>query len=296
VADNCRRVGLPRAHAGLLAELGTYYFCHDEPAQALRFYREGLAVADTRLQGEPLLRAGLLKQISATDPHAAGALRVARRALALARSHGSADDAFAAEFYNVVGYVLKMNGAPWRALPYYRRALKIAETESGPDSAAAAEYLNNIGALYEGQGDYARAVEYLTKARDVLERAYGHEHCKFAIALNNLGRAQCRLGAFDSALVNHRRAKAIYRTVFGNENRDLAMSLYFTGVALHGLGRPSEARGEGEAALAILERKYGSADDATRRVRFWIDNIAVGCDSHETVRLPGIITDNAIEQ
>jgi len=273
VVENCRRHSLHAPLAALLCELGNYYRLHDEMKTAIRYFDEAARIVAAHIPHAVGLLAKCKMNIAVANSSTPEAVRNARQALALVRTVESPDDGTIAAYYNAVGFALKYNGHPWRALPFYCCALRLTEAAHGRNCTEAGEYLNNIGLLYEDLGDLGKAVEYLTEAREILQQAYGPEHRRLAIIMNNLGRIQCVLGDSDQALQNHLKAQSIHEAHFGRENKDFAMSLYFAAMALAKLGRDEEAKAEGRTALDVLEKKYGSDDSSARRVRLWLESM-----------------------
>ena len=271
VAETCR---LHRRHGpltALLFELGHYYRLHDQTAAALAHFDEAARIVAAHLPGSRRLLAKCKMQLSATHPYSVAAVSNAKLALAMARADADYSPAEMSEYYNTLGYALKMNGRPWRALPFYCRALQLCESEQGRRTAKAAEYLNNISALYEDTKAYTNAIEYITEANDIFLDLFGLDHVFYAFSLNTLGRIQRRLGDSGKALTSHRAAREIFQRLSGSETKDYAMSLYFEAAALAELGQIEAALTSANTALDILERKYGNADPAARRVRLTID-------------------------
>jgi tetratricopeptide (TPR) repeat protein len=267
VAATCR---LHRRHgplAALLFELGHYYRLRDQIGAAVAHLDEAARVVTAFLPESTHLLAKCKMQISATEPGKLEAIRQARLALTIARLDTICSPAEMSEFYNAMGYALKMNGKRMRALPYYCRALQLCDSELSRCNYRAAEYLNNISALYEDTGDYAKALDYVKEANDIFMQLYGSTNPLYAFSLNTLGRIQRCIGESEKALASHSSARGVFLKLSGIETKNYAMSLYFEGAALADLGSSEVALQRARSALDILERVYGVEDLAARRVR-----------------------------
>lgn len=267
VIETCRRLRRHLPLAGLLFELGHYYRLQDQTELALQHLDEAARTVAAYAPENLRMLANCKLQMSATEPFARSAVTNARSALAIARANSGYSLMEMSEFHNAIGYALKMNGHPRRALPFYCRALDLCGTETGRQSGPAGEYLNNLGALYEDVGEYRKAAECVLEAYEILSSVYGSRHRLSAITLNTLGRIQLRLGEPHRALESHQSARQVFQEVSGSETKDYAMSLFFIAAALAALGCAEESRKNVADALELLERKYGPEDPAARRVR-----------------------------
>jgi tetratricopeptide (TPR) repeat protein len=272
VIGTCRRHRRHRPLAALLSELGQYNRIHHQTVAALALLDEAARIASAFLPEDRRLLAKCKMEVSAAEPYSAAAITHAKQALDIAREVKDYSPAEMSEFYNAFGYALKMNGFPWRALPFYCRALKLCESEYGRRCTMAAKYLNNISAMYEDTGAYNKAIEYVTEANEIFVQLFGSEHRFAAISLNTLGRIQRKLGDSDKAVTSHITARKIFLKLSGPETKEYAMSIYFEGAALAEMGKLEKGLACANTALEILERKYGAEDYTARRVRLTIES------------------------
>lgn len=315
--DHCRHIASKCAtkpslyvRSQLLCEIGSYYTFQGDRSSALKALCSEWRANKTNITSDPLLHAEFLKQICFTEPtpelkdkndaffgfYTSGRTikrecrSAARKALLIARTHYGKCNVALVEFYALVGYVLKMQGYPRRALPYYRQALNISEQsrdieQTAEQSYLVAECLNNLGALHEDRQDLDQALDCLVSAQNMFEEMCRPEHLRrLAITLNNVGRVRTRIGnrrntaedangaraQFQQARKCHWKALKIYQRVFERENKDIAMTLYFMSEALWNLGRGAEALACAERAHTILMREYGDLDPQTKRVGEWL--------------------------
>jgi len=179
--------------------------------------------------------AGVLRQ----QDHGSDALRYASAALRMARGTLQCSDPALADFYNVVGYVLKWQGRYGRAMPYYRRALAIFESGHGRWHSSVAMCLNNIGTLYQAMGQLDASRTSILEALTIDASIHGEDHPKAAILQNNVGRVLTQLGQPWHAIAFHRKAYSTYKRRHGAGHPDTAATMLLIADALCLVGTPA---------------------------------------------------------
>jgi tetratricopeptide (TPR) repeat protein len=265
----CRTYELPAALYPLLRELGGHRFAHWDLDLAHAYFQDALRCVD-RLHGRRHRDAAYLLVRTAEVEHFRrchpAALKAAREAVALAEMVLPSDDPALADFYNTLGFVLKMQGRFQEAEPHYQRALRLCEERCPPGSELETTCLNNLGALLEAQGDFGGALRHYTRALELDTARCGPQHQLTAIRLNNIGRVLSEMGAWTEAEARHRTALAIHEATFGPRHLHVAMTHYYLMNVLRQQGRRDAAIAHAEAALPILRQNYGEEHERYREV------------------------------
>jgi predicted ATPase/tetratricopeptide (TPR) repeat protein len=226
-----------------------------EYASALDYAREGLRLCDT--DGD---RARFLK-IEAASLHYlrrdAEALSTAEQACATAESAWGSDNSEMADYHNLLGVILKMQGNRQAARPHYERALALAERDYARNPEWESSCRANLGSLLEEEGDLTAALTYLWSALHIDREIFGRHHPKAAIRHNSIGRVWAKRGNGQNAVRHHRRALDIYRETYSHPHIDIGMSRFYLANALLDLGQKAEAREQYVECLPILERHFG---------------------------------------
>lgn len=263
------------ALAELLFQMGDYQLQHGDFRAAVSHLREGLRTARQLDGGADLGSARCLRLLGEAWQYLGEpkeALACVREALAIARAQLPADSPQLGDYFNDVGYVLKLQGRLGRALPYYARALAIQEGAHGRRHGSVALCLNNIGTLMEAKGDLESALRHLQEALVIDEALFGGAHRRVAIRLNNIGRVLSQQSAWEDALARHQQALAIFQGIGEEEvddrrQVDVGMSLAYIGDAQAGLGERAAAEASYANALTNLERYRGTDHPLSQRVR-----------------------------
>lgn len=221
-----------------------------QPADALRFYREAVALV-------PVDNPGLLLHafdrwgtaaMEAGDP--AAAVAPWQRALELREAAlGSGHRQTMASRDRLIGvFIATRQPAAAGGLIDRSSDAEAAMTDGDPNRSDPAPLTLRIGqlaALWRELGHLAEAAQCFQRALDRLERWGGGEPGQLASEYANLARLRRSLGALDAAVGLYRRAVALYRTALGAQHPGLIPHLDTLAELLAG-------HGEGDAALACL--------------------------------------------
>ncbi|GEM_PF-2912102 len=275
IANGCRvpPVGLEE----LLWEMTLFLATQREDAAILTYAAQGVTLTKTR-EGEGSTACAKFLRVMGEAQQEIGdtkeALHCVRRAWCVARKRLPKDAAEMADYCNSLGYVLKMQACPKRALPFYLRALAIHEAQH--DRREIAVLLNNIGALYEALGELPAALDHLERALNV-QAALG-ENLYLVIYLNNTGRVKCKIGCCEDALLLHERARRIAEAEQGSRHPDTGSCHYYLAESLRGLGRRDEALTHYRQAKRIYERTNDARqfDSRIQTIRTRIGSLEAG--------------------
>ena len=184
----------------------------------------------------------------------AGAEQSARRALALvAELYG---DAHPERSFMLVGYsaMLAAVGRSDEAITAARDAVAIGEAALGPDHPSLAVALNNLAMML---GPTDEAVALLQRAKRIVVRHRGPRHREVAYCANNLGYLAQLRGDHSTALTEHATAAEILESVENPDTIALAQTWHNVGTASDALARHIEAERAFERALGSAEKAFG---------------------------------------
>lgn len=244
--------------ARTLTRLGNAHREQGELDQAQAAYRRALTIAE-RAYGShhPYVAAALNRLASVAvargDPLAAEA--PLRRALEIRQGLLGPNHPHVAISLITLGNVLTARGEPESGYESHRRALIILEERPKPN-------LSNVAIALIGMATAAIDLKRLDEASRFLDRAlklqtaaFGDNHPRVAATVFNQGILYKEQRRFDLALESYSRALAIWRRLDEKSPTKLAAALTGIGHVLTELGRPDEAVGPLEQALAFLEKQ-----------------------------------------
>ncbi|MBD2580234.1 CHAT domain-containing protein [Oscillatoria sp. FACHB-1406] len=173
------------------------------------------------------------------------ALDYHQRALKLIENAGNSLNVAAT--LNNIGRSYSDSGKTTEALATYNRALSL--WQEGKNVKGQASTLNNIGYLYASAKNWAKAREYYQQAFPLWQQLQdkGGE----ASTLTNIGYVEANAGNRDRALEAYNRAIPL-RQASGDRAKE-ALTRYRLAALRRDLGNFTEAKGEIEAAIAIIE-------------------------------------------
>jgi CHAT domain-containing protein/Tfp pilus assembly protein PilF len=198
----------------------------------------------------------------ALDLHQSGkfneALPLAKEALALRESAGSAGELSIAESLNTLGVVLQESDYKVARL-LLERALRIRERLLPSDHPLIAESLTNLSRTLYAGGQFAEARPLLERAARIRETKIGPAAPELAVSFIHLSIVVSQLGDLQQSRSVMERAISILGPLERDHPLDLAMGLNYYGNILRRQGEFSEARVPLERSLSIRERILGSS-------------------------------------
>ncbi|MBP6631144.1 MAG: tetratricopeptide repeat protein [Kofleriaceae bacterium] len=182
----------------------------------------------------------------------ARALPYLERALALERPVYPADHPELAATLHGVGVVQMALGRLDQAAATLAECERMMLASLGPDHVNIARLATTLGNLAHYRGDSVTAMAHHQRAIDKTRAALG-PHTDLAAILTNQAQIQRDLDLYDKALPNLREAIEIYDRA-GVTSETVAQALTVLGQSLFETGRPAEARGPLERALAVFTK------------------------------------------
>jgi tetratricopeptide (TPR) repeat protein len=195
------------------------------------------------------------------------ALRLFRDALAICEKALGPENPVIATSLNNLAHLLKDQGDFTGARPLYERALATYEKALGPEHPDTATSLSNLARLLHDQDDLVGAGTLYERALATYEKALGPEHPVTATSLNNLAHLLRDQRDFTGARPLYERALAIREKALGPEHPDTATSLNGLANLLHDQGDFTGARPFYERALATYGKALGPEHPNTNRGR-----------------------------
>jgi len=220
---------------------------------------------DTQFESQPLVRARLLQTVAntleelglldlATDPQ--------ERALAIRRELLGADDPHTLASTSNMGILLRAQGKPADAEPYYHEALDGYRRVLGDDHPNTLLSINNMGFLLQARGKLTEAEPYFREALEGSRRVLGDDHPDTLISINNMGALLWAQGKPAEAEPYYREALEGRRRVLGDDHPETLISINNMGTVLRDLGRLDETEPYYREALEGRRRVLG--DDHPR--------------------------------
>jgi tetratricopeptide (TPR) repeat protein len=207
------------------------------------------------------------RRVDAGDPRSA--MRLAERALELARSAGSSPDIAACA--QILGECRYITGDVEGARALAVEALRIDEAAGDPGRLGADLNLLGVVELTLGRGD--EALPLLQRSFDLRTAALGPDDEETIESLNNVGVALWRGGDQDRAITIHEEALRRCERTLGNAHRRTAETLNALAVKLQSLPESgARARDLYERALAAAESALGPDSELVARL---LTNVAM---------------------
>jgi len=245
----------------ILHNVGVAYRMLNKPDEALRSYRESLAI-NRRLNGKRAIALSLneMGQVLNSLGKSDDALKNYLEALNLRREIG--DKKGVADSLLDLANLYHGRGQDDQAMRMYRDSLQI-ERDLG-DERSQAQCLNNMGDVFFARGDYQEALTFYQQAlqlREKLKLPSG-----IAETHHNLAEVSLRMGQFDQALAEYLRALEVYRSA--GDKEDVAIESHSTAAFFEYQGRYGAALNAEEEALKTFRglQEHG----------FWLGDVLSG--------------------
>ena len=121
--------------------------------------------------------------------------------------------------FNAIGHIIKEQGYPRLAIPYFEKGLAIAKEKN---YLAQVKYiLNNLGTSHERSANYAKALEYYLESLKL--RQAEKDTISISVALNNIGVLYEDLGDYENALTYYQRNYELYQLKKGLDEYELCL-------------------------------------------------------------------------
>ncbi|MFX0091664.1 MAG: tetratricopeptide repeat protein [Candidatus Hodarchaeota archaeon] len=234
----------------LIHRKGTIYKLKGELNQALRCYRQSLALSkkinDKRAIAASLNNLGIIYwQKGDLDE----ALEYYQQSLALRKELDIKQDI--AVSLNNLGLIYQQRGNLDQALDYFEQSLTLKQ-EIGTEQEIAASF-TNIAVVFQHKGDLEKALKYYHQSLAIFENIGYKQH--IAASLNNLGMIYRQKGDLDQALNFFQKSLAITEKT-GNKG-DIARGITNLGIIYHQKGNLEQALEYFERSL-ILFKEIGN--------------------------------------
>jgi len=223
---------------------------------------EGLDIVERLYGPAHESRAGMLLLRAEVDHgkgDAASALRNVRAALRVARRACAPESDRLADYFAMMGYVLKEKGQFRRAQMFYQKTLDLCLLRSGPDHLTVTFCLNNLAMALAKLGDLEAAEARLREALAAEQRRETPTGPTAAMSVywNNLGIVLGEQGRWPEALACHEDALRNNRRIHGPRHTDVASSFYYSAAAHEALHQLPQARAHYQGALELYQKLYG---------------------------------------
>jgi signal transduction histidine kinase len=120
---------------------------------------------------------------------------------------------------NAIGHILKEQGYPRLAIPYFENGLTIARKNNYPNQIK--YLLNNLGTSHERNANYAKALEYYLESLKL--RMAEKDTISISVALNNIGVLYEDLGDYENAMTYHTRNYNLHQEKKGLDEYELCL-------------------------------------------------------------------------
>jgi tetratricopeptide (TPR) repeat protein len=191
------------------------------------------------------------------------AIKIAERAVRVAKRVRGPDDPETAEALNNLGLLFKKIGDYLKAEPLYQEALRIRQKVFGSEHPATALSLNNLAVLYQDMGKYAEAEPLFQEALRIRQKVLGPEHPDTAGSLNNLAWLYHQMGQYAKAEPLYQEGLRIRQKVLGPEHHNTAESLNNLAVLYQDMGEYAKAEPLLQEVLRICQKVLGSKHSLT---------------------------------
>jgi tetratricopeptide (TPR) repeat protein len=154
---------------------------------------------------------------------------------------------------------------PRAAIALLEPALTHARAGLGEDDLGVGALQQHLASALVLEGRHQEALDLLLPLLPRRERVLGGNHPEIGELLGTIGRLYYRLHQAEPAILHQRRALAVQEAALGPDHWRVGTIRHDLGLALRLAGRLDEATQEQQAAVAILQRAWGSGaehDDA----------------------------------
>ncbi len=257
LAIEAARDSITEKVAGLENDLGEIVRVQDRDAEAERYFRAGLAIANRVLPEDDRLRLALINNLAGLyrdRARYADAVPLLEQSLRLRQRAGAGQPALAAGSLNLAE-IYRLQGRNDDAAPLYEQALRLARTSLGPDHPMFATFVNQTAVSFEEAGRLSEAEALFREALAIAERTLGPDHPLVAQSLTDLGELLVARRAWAAAESTFDRAVTIRVARLGNAHPDAAMSRVgmARSVWRDGAGDPGRAGAEVTRAIGVLD-------------------------------------------
>jgi len=190
-----------------------------------------------------------------------GAVRTARRSIALERARPVPDSIKLAAYLQSLGLMLTYAGGGRDGEAELRESVEIWRQQLGDTARAVARSTNMLGVHLARRGFTQEAVALLREALVMDSTRVPFEAPMLAQSYRNLGHALRLDGQLTTAQDYYRRAHALAITQFGEENAEVGNSYINLGLVQHALGALDSARTLIAHGLDIRYRTLGREHD-----------------------------------
>jgi signal transduction histidine kinase len=121
--------------------------------------------------------------------------------------------------FNAIGYVIKEQGYPRLAIPYFEKGLVVARDRNYVNQVK--YLLNNLGTSHERNANYAKALEYYLESLKL--RVEEKDTIAISVALNNIGVLYEDLGDYENAQTYHKRNYDLHQKKKGLDEYELCL-------------------------------------------------------------------------
>lgn len=242
-----------------LNNLGLVFALLGRTAEAEKAYAQSIQLqrSDAQLDFEFAKTLNNLAMLEKDEGNLDAARRDEMRALQVAESYGSKQDATMPSILNGLGLIALAQNRLAEAGKFFDKAANLSLKTLGPDSSMYAATLSNLGCAASRQGRHKKGQELFAKALSINEARFGPVHPQISSNLSNMGAELFRQKKYEQAVAQYRRAEQIQEKVFGEQSVQAAQLWRNLAIVYNASDQVDQSEAAYEKAIRCVQAASG---------------------------------------